>query len=59
MTIVVHWWVFPLLILAGGFYWAHRENQADQGGMFSGFAGGMVLILTLCVTVAFILGHYL
>jgi hypothetical protein len=55
MTITVHWWMIPIIIILGGAYISSQDNSTGYGG---GVMGGFVLLVAIAIAVAFSIGHW-
>lgn len=57
MTIHLHWWAIPLLVVFVGLFIAWRHE--DQGGYMPDFTGPLVIFVAIVIALALCVGHWL
>ncbi len=58
MTITLHWWLFPLALVAIGVI-AYKVDERNVGFMSAPWAGAIVLCACWFGALMFAIGHYL
>lgn len=58
MTITLHWWAWPMLVVFCGFVYMVYDHQTDDGWL-AGITGALVFMASIGIALGIVVGHFL